>query len=40
MADCLIAAVAIRRDVPLLQRDREFAFLAEISPLRLHAVGG
>lgn len=38
MADCLIASVAIRREVPLLQQDRDFAFLAEISPLRLHPV--
>lgn len=36
MGDCLIAAVAIRRDVPLLHRDRDFGFLAEISPLRLY----
>lgn len=32
--DCLIAAVAIRRDVPLLHRDRDFEFLQEISPLQ------
>lgn len=38
MADCLIAAIALRRDVPLLQNDRDFAYLAEISPLRLHPV--
>lgn len=36
MVDCLIAAVAIRRDVPVLHRDRDFVFLAEISPLRLY----
>lgn len=35
MVDCLIAAVAIRRDVQLLHADRDFEFLAEISPLRL-----
>ncbi|MFB8188617.1 PIN domain nuclease [Microbacterium sp. NPDC055988] len=35
MVDCLIAAVAIRRDIPLLHADRDFEFLAEISPLRL-----
>lgn len=35
MIDCLIAAVAIRRGLPLLQQDRDFAFLAEIAPLRL-----
>lgn len=32
--DCMIAAVAIRRDVPLLHNDRDFDYLAEISPLR------
>lgn len=36
--DCVIAAVAIRLDVPLLQNDRDFAFLAEVSPLKLHPV--
>lgn len=35
MIDCLIAAIAIRRDIPLLHGDRDFEFLAEISPLRL-----
>ena len=35
LVDCLIAAVAIRRDAVLLHRDRDFEFLAEISPLRL-----
>ncbi|MEU4014403.1 PIN domain nuclease [Microbacterium sp. NPDC028030] len=38
MVDCLIAAVAIRRDVSLLERDRDFLFLAEISPLRLESA--
>lgn len=38
MTDCLIAAVAIRRDVPLLHQDRDFAYLAEISPLRLDGL--
>lgn len=36
LVDCLIAAVAIRRDVPVLHRDRDFGFLADISPLRIH----
>lgn len=36
MTDCLIATVAIRRDVPLLERDRDFAYLAQVSSLRLH----
>lgn len=36
--DCLIAAVALRHAAPLLQRDRDFAFLAEIAPLRLLGI--
>ncbi|MBT2483917.1 MULTISPECIES: PIN domain nuclease [unclassified Microbacterium] len=36
MTDCVIAAVAIRRRMSLLQHDRDFAYLAAISPLRLH----
>jgi predicted nucleic acid-binding protein len=36
--DCLIAAVAIRADVPLLHADRDFAAIARHSPLRLVAV--
>ncbi|MCT1478423.1 PIN domain nuclease [Microbacterium sp. p3-SID336] len=39
MLDCVIAAVAIRRDLPLLHQDRDFAFLAEISPLRDELTG-
>lgn len=35
LVDCLIAAVAVRRDLPVLHRDRDFDFLAEISPLRV-----
>lgn len=38
--DCLIAAVALRRRIPILHRDRDFDFLAEISPLVLHDRGG
>lgn len=38
MTDCLIAAVAIRRGLPLLQQDRDFAFLAEVAPLHLEPV--
>lgn len=33
--DCLIAAVVIRRDVALLANDRDYEYLAAISPLRL-----
>ena len=33
--DALIAAVAIRLDVPVLQRDRDFAAIARHTPLRI-----
>lgn len=32
--DCLIAACAIRNDLEVLHRDRDFRALAEVSPLR------
>jgi len=32
--DCLIAACAIRHDLEVLHRDRDFAVLSEFSPLR------
>jgi predicted nucleic acid-binding protein len=32
--DCLIAASAIRHDVEVLHRDRDFPSLAKVSPLR------
>ncbi|MDQ3408728.1 MAG: twitching motility protein PilT [Actinomycetota bacterium] len=35
MTDCLIAVVAIRNDVDLLQDDRDFASIAAHAPLRL-----
>jgi predicted nucleic acid-binding protein len=35
--DCLIAACAIRHDLELLHRDRNYTALADISSLRLHA---
>lgn len=35
MTDCLIAVVAIRADLPVLHRDRDFAVLAAHSSLRL-----
>ena len=35
LTDCLIAAVAIRNEVPVLQRDRDFETLARHTPLRL-----
>ena len=34
LIDCLIAAVAIRADVPVLRRDNEFDALARQSELR------
>ncbi len=37
MVDCLIAAVAVRRDVPVLAKDRDFVALAAYTPLRLAA---
>jgi predicted nucleic acid-binding protein len=33
--DCLIASCAIRNNVPLLQRDRDFEKIAEVAPLDL-----
>ena len=33
--DCLIAACAIRNEVPLLQRDRDFEKIADMAPLEL-----
>ena len=35
LIDCLIAAVALRHDVPLLHRDRDFTVLAQHTDLRL-----
>jgi len=32
--DCLIAACALRHDLEVLHRDRDFGVLAQISPLR------
>ena len=37
-ADCVIAACAIWHEIPLLQRDRDFETLAEVSDLRLVKV--
>lgn len=37
LIDCLIAAVAIRAHIPLLQADRDFELIAEHSSLKLHA---
>lgn len=35
LVDCLVAAAALRLDVPVLARDRDYEVLAEVSPLRL-----
>ncbi|HEX5586449.1 MAG TPA: PIN domain nuclease [Acidimicrobiia bacterium] len=35
MNDCLVAAVAIRNDVPVLHNDRDFEVLARHTPLRV-----
>ena len=34
-ADCLIAACALRHGLTVLHRDRDFGFLAQVSPLRV-----
>lgn len=36
--DCLIAAVAIREDVPVLHADRDFDAIARHTDLRIHPV--
>lgn len=35
LLDCLVAAAALRLDLPVLARDRDFEVLARVSPLRL-----
>ncbi len=35
LIDCLIAAVAIRRGVPLLHKDADYDVIAEIAPLQV-----
>lgn len=36
--DCLIAACALRHNVPVLHRDRDYKFLCEISPLKAKTI--
>jgi hypothetical protein len=36
--DCLVAACALRNDLEVLHRDRDYAAIAEISPLRQRSV--
>lgn len=38
LMDCLVAAIALRLDVPVLARDRDFEELAAVSDLRVAAV--
>lgn len=40
LIDCIVAAVALRLQVPVLARDRDFEVLAAVSPLRLHVAHG
>jgi predicted nucleic acid-binding protein len=35
MIDCLVAAVAVRLDAPVLAQDRDFEVLQQVCPLRL-----
>ena len=35
--DCLIAAIALRHDVTLVHKDRDFEVLARVTPLRQHS---
>ena len=35
LTDCLIAAIAIRHDVPVLHHDRDFEVLARHTPMRV-----
>jgi predicted nucleic acid-binding protein len=39
LVDCLVAAVAIRHDLPLLAADRDFEAIAAVSALRLDRAG-
>jgi predicted nucleic acid-binding protein len=36
--DCLVAACALRHDLELLHRDRDYAALAEVAPLRQRSL--
>jgi predicted nucleic acid-binding protein len=38
MLDCLVAAVAIRHNIPVLHRDRDFDVLARHTELRTAAM--
>jgi hypothetical protein len=36
--DCLIAACALRHDLPVLQADRDFGLISKVAPLRVQDV--
>ena len=36
--DCLIAACALRHDLPVLHNDRDYGLLGEISPLKARTI--
>jgi predicted nucleic acid-binding protein len=36
--DCLVAACALRHDLEILHRDRDYGHLAKVSPLRVRGV--
>lgn len=38
LIDCMVAAVALRRDVEVLAWDRDLALIAEVLGLKLHAA--
>lgn len=40
IVDCLVAAMALRLDLPVLARDRDFERLAAVSGLRLEPTSG
>ena len=40
LVDCLIAAIAMRRDVALLHKDADYTAIADCLPLREHPVPG
>ena len=36
--ECLIAACALRHDLPILQADRDFELLSSVAPLRVQTI--
>jgi hypothetical protein len=37
--DCLVAACALRHDLPILHNDRDYDLLGEVSPLKAKTIG-